>query len=430
MADLSVEIAGVRFKNPIIAAGSTVTLTPHNMKKCIEAGAGGIETKSISENEVSLRWQYPGNAFLDRAGHPGEIVTWESAFWSLETSVKYFEEIMPLCKKNDVRMLANLAMEDIMDLRDLGGPAPVVSLDTWEKYIKKYEELGVDVIQIVGPCPIIITDQAPMNPEWYMQWYQDNVPNIIKWAKSVTKRPVAIKQLHEFYPDYIRYAKLIANTDLDIMHTCVCAQGSYIDIENGRVFNPGVLTYDHRASNWALGMMAPLNGGKPIISPGRIQTATHVIERIMSGASAVLVATAIMHDGYQWIPKTLKGVNDFMDRKGYKHISDIIGMAIPTLPKNQEDYSVGGLPDEFSAVMAKCEVPKETTTMSVDEDKCIGCKKCVNVCLFEAPSIQSNGKATINNAICERCGVCPSLCPTKAISLTYADGSKFDFDKF
>jgi heterodisulfide reductase subunit A-like polyferredoxin len=68
--------------------------------------------------------------------------------------------------------------------------------------------------------------------------------------------------------------------------------------------------------------------------------------------------------------------------------------------------------------------------MSVDEDKCIGCKKCVNVCLFEAPSIQSNGKATINNAICERCGVCPSLCPTKAISLTYADGSKFDFDKF
>ena len=91
-----------------------------------------------------------------------------------------------------------------------------------------------------------------MNSKWFMEWYDAHVPDYIKWAKSVTKLPISVKQLFEFYPDYERYAKVIGETDLDIMHNGGCAQGLYIDIENGKVFTPGALTYNHAASNGPL----------------------------------------------------------------------------------------------------------------------------------------------------------------------------------
>ena len=47
MADLSIEIGGTRFKNPVMAAGATPTLTVHNMRRCIER-AGAIEWKSVA----------------------------------------------------------------------------------------------------------------------------------------------------------------------------------------------------------------------------------------------------------------------------------------------------------------------------------------------------------------------------------------------
>ena len=46
MADLSIDIGGTHFKNPVMAAGATPTLTVHNMHKCIEAGVGAIATQA------------------------------------------------------------------------------------------------------------------------------------------------------------------------------------------------------------------------------------------------------------------------------------------------------------------------------------------------------------------------------------------------
>ncbi|MCK5812568.1 MAG: indolepyruvate ferredoxin oxidoreductase subunit alpha [Clostridiales bacterium] len=50
----------------------------------------------------------------------------------------------------------------------------------------------------------------------------------------------------------------------------------------------------------------------------------------------------------------------------------------------------------------------------VDEDKCRGCKMCMNL---GCPAITfSNGKAHINDTLCVGCGMCISVCPFDAIS--------------
>ena len=49
----------------------------------------------------------------------------------------------------------------------------------------------------------------------------------------------------------------------------------------------------------------------------------------------------------------------------------------------------------------------------VDEDKCIHCKKCVDICQFNA--LVHTDKVILFEKLCHGCGACEAVCPTNAI---------------
>jgi heterodisulfide reductase subunit A len=55
-------------------------------------------------------------------------------------------------------------------------------------------------------------------------------------------------------------------------------------------------------------------------------------------------------------------------------------------------------------------------TAEVDEERCIGCQLCVDICPFHAV-IFEEGKPIIVEAVCRGCGNCAASCPSKAISM-------------
>ena len=56
---------------------------------------------------------------------------------------------------------------------------------------------------------------------------------------------------------------------------------------------------------------------------------------------------------------------------------------------------------------------KHNPPLSVDQDKCIGCKACLGI---GCPAISyRDGKAVIDSTQCVGCGVCKGLCPKQAI---------------
>lgn len=52
---------------------------------------------------------------------------------------------------------------------------------------------------------------------------------------------------------------------------------------------------------------------------------------------------------------------------------------------------------------------------AVDETKCTGCRKCVEVCPYGA--FEFVGEIAIVTDECRACGACDSICPVKAIYL-------------
>ena len=64
-------------------------------------------------------------------------------------------------------------------------------------------------------------------------------------------------------------------------------------------------------------------------------------------------------------------------------------------------------------------------TVSINENLCRGCGRCVNACPYRAVSFHTNtqgsGYAVVDEALCKGCGDCISICPSNAADSPYRD---------
>ena len=60
-------------------------------------------------------------------------------------------------------------------------------------------------------------------------------------------------------------------------------------------------------------------------------------------------------------------------------------------------------------------VTKPKAPLHVDQDSCIGCKKCIKE--LGCPAIVlNNGNVCIDSSMCTGCGLCSQVCPVTAIT--------------
>lgn len=56
-------------------------------------------------------------------------------------------------------------------------------------------------------------------------------------------------------------------------------------------------------------------------------------------------------------------------------------------------------------------------TAIIDEDTCLGCKRCVSPCPQAAITLNEDGKAVVNQDYCVGCGICKTHCKAEAIKI-------------
>jgi ferredoxin len=60
---------------------------------------------------------------------------------------------------------------------------------------------------------------------------------------------------------------------------------------------------------------------------------------------------------------------------------------------------------------------KDVVTLKLDEDKCIGCGMCLDVCPHAVLSLTHSKVHIVNRDACMECGACSRNCPTSAFSV-------------
>lgn len=65
---------------------------------------------------------------------------------------------------------------------------------------------------------------------------------------------------------------------------------------------------------------------------------------------------------------------------------------------------------------------KNVTTLELSTEKCIGCKKCLEVCPHGVFDINDTKVKIIDKDMCMECGACAKNCPADAITVSAGVG--------
>jgi dihydropyrimidine dehydrogenase (NAD+) subunit PreA len=398
--DLSVEIAGVRFKNPIAAASGVITRSVQSVEGCIEAGASAIVTKSISfvSGVSGGKWLLPRPAIwlLDKYGDPGSSQNISIGNFKEEEGIEFVKKIKPLTQMADVVLIPNI---NIMGDTDFFSEDEALARTA--DMAKRLESAGADMLEVFNACPIDVGRNS--GGDWGTI---SDIDHLVRVAE-ILKQTVDIPFYFKLHTDVTcaHFARLeMAGAAGHTIYSLFPA--TVIDIETGMPILPFPSPYYGRGisahENYQTARLSLLTT-HPIITSGGTMTARDVISRLMCGASVVEVMTAAMRYGTNIFTEMVDGLENFMIRKGYEGLQDIIGISVPHVNN----------PEEYEKFVTERQVPREAMTMTIDKVKCVGCAQC-SVCPYGAMSMQ-DGFPKWKARVCEFCGLCQTICPADAI---------------
>jgi dihydropyrimidine dehydrogenase (NAD+) subunit PreA len=407
MADLSCKIAGVSSPNPFWLASAPPTDKQYNVERAFEAGWGGVVWKTLGEDgppivNVSSRY-----GSVDFQGHR------MMGFNNIELITD-----RPLQVNLDEITAVKKAWPDRAVVVSLMVPC---TEQAWKDILKKVEQTGCDGVELNFGCPHGMSERGMGSAVGQVPEY---IQEVTEWCKIHTELPVFVK-LTPNITDIRRPARAafdggadavslintinsIVSIDLDIMAPTptVAGKGAH-----GGYCGPAVKPI-------ALSMVSeiardPHTRNLPISGIGGIGDWRDAAEYISLGCGSVQVCTAAMRYGFRIIDDMVDGLNNWMDEKGYAHLDDFRGAAVP----NVTDWQYLDL--------------NYKTIASIDQDKCIECGLCHITCEDTshqaiAAAKDENGRRiyTVIDEECVGCNLCYLVCPVpKCISMNEVDNS-------
>lgn len=391
--ELKTKFAGLDFKNPIVTSAGALGGQFPSLERSVKAGAGAVTLKTPSLDQKVIKRPKPTHKFLREYGLPNMMSNWESITIGVDDEIELIKKIKPIAEDNDCRIIGSLGA----DYYALDHPAE------FGEAARKIAHAGVDMLEIIPFCPYAVSF-----PGDERIGTRKAIETGVKAAKEESGIPVVAKIAYEYqayFQEMLGALKEIAITNI---HVFTRARGSILDIEKMEPLLPGPQTLIYGqlrrpGTNLAVAL-AKADGGFEIESSGGVWGVNDCIERIMCGAKLVALHTTIQYHGHGIIAKMLNGLSEFLDRKQCE-LSEIVGVAVPRIVSSEG----------YTQFIEEHIVPKESLTVEIDPEKCNGCGICTR-CINGAMTIEQD-LAVVDLVLCERCGICESMCPTYAISI-------------
>ena len=297
--NLSVEIAGMKMKNPVTTASGTFGSGMEYDQFVDISKLGAVTTKGVAH----IPW--PGNPTPRIAETYGGML---NAIGLQNPGIDVFiERDIPYLKERNATIIVNVcgkSMEDYVDV------------------VEKLGDQPVDLLEINVSCPNV--------KEGGIAFGQDPkaLYEITKAVKAVAKQPIMMK-LSPNVTNIVEMAKAAEAGGSDALSLINTLTGMKIDINkrkillanqtggmSGPAIKPVAVRMVHQVAH-AVNL--------PIVGMGGIARAEDAIEFLMAGATAVAVGTANFRNPFATM-EVIEGIEAFMRKNGIKDIHEIIGI--------------------------------------------------------------------------------------------------------
>lgn len=297
--NMAVNIAGVKWKNPVTTASGTFG-SGEEFSEFVDLNRlGAVTTKGVA----NVPW--PGNPTPRVAEVYGGMM---NAIGLQNPGIDLFcKRDIPFLRKYDTKIIVNVCGKSEQD------------------YCEVVERLGdedVDMLEINISCPNvkeggIAFGQNPKAAE-----------SITKAVKKYAKQPVIMK-LSPNVTDITEMARAVEAGGADVVSLINTLTGMKIDInrktfaianKTGGMSGPAVHPIAVRMV-YQVAQAVKL----PIIGMGGIASAEDAIEMILAGASAVSVGTANFHNPAVTM-EIVDGIEKYMQAQGFDSVADMVGI--------------------------------------------------------------------------------------------------------
>lgn len=404
MPELSTEFCGVSFKNPLVVASIEPTNSVDNIKKCIDAGAGGAIIKTISElpdwAELTRHSKY---AILNDKGQvirgkiPHHFTFYSRSGYVSEPYrewARYLREAQAYAEINDSHVIGNVS----------AGTLPM-----WKELARMCEDCGVPLLELnlQHPHPRELLDGAHGGLIAQDERATREVTASVVDAVDI---PVFVKLSPEAM-DLTAIARAAREGGAAAVSVCSRFKGFATDIDSGQphigapagVGGPWIKPVTLR---WVHEIYSQL--GMEIAGSNGIYDARDAVEFMMSGARLVQVGSILMLKGIDWLTDMVKGLDAFLADHGYPGVEAIHGLSSRQAAASLKELFEAN-PIQAFVDPEKCRFPK--------------CTNCIRSCFYDAMSVTQETVESSADS-CIGCRLCYDVCPFGAISLPEQNPSR------
>lgn len=299
---LRVNVAGVAFRNPVIAASGTFGFGREYGELYPLSQLGGISCKGTTLHPR------PGNPPPRVTETPGGML---NAVGLQNPGVEHFvAQELPWLSQQGTRIIANLAGSAVED---------------YCQTAEKLNDTPVDMVELNISCPNVKEGGVQFGVT------AQGVEGITRAVRRVCKKPLMVK-LSPNVTDVSEMALAAESAGADAVSLINTLTGMRIDIHTrrpiirnntGGLSGPALLPVALRMV-WQTAQKVKI----PIVGLGGIAAPEDAVEMLLAGASAIQVGTAIFTDPYAPV-KIRDGLLDFMVKNGVRSVSELTGGVRP-----------------------------------------------------------------------------------------------------
>ncbi|MDR0644515.1 MAG: dihydroorotate dehydrogenase [Treponema sp.] len=293
---LETVIAGVRFKNPVIAASGTFGYGREYADLIDVSALGGVCSKGLTlhprgGNSGTRLYETPSGLLnsigLENPGIPA-----------------FIEKELPLMKQLGTVIIANLSGADI---------------DEYAEGAKLLDAADVDMVELNISCPNVKDGGIAFGLE------PDMAASVCRAVRNVLHKPLMVK-LSPNAPDITAVARSCVNAGADILSLVNTFKAMAIDVEarqpvfdnvSAGLSGPAIRPIALRMV-WELAEMASV----PIVGMGGIACTEDALQFLMAGADAIQVGTATFVQP-STMTDIIDGIASYMKKHNVKNIGKL-----------------------------------------------------------------------------------------------------------